>query len=138
LPQLERSDAFLARREAIARAYDDAFAGLPGVQTPAVRPGREHAWHLYVIQIDPETAGTDRDTVIRELTARGIGTSVHFIPLHLHPYYRDKYDYRPDDFPRAHAAFRRLVSLPLFPKMTDADVARVISAVREIVEASRP
>lgn len=138
LPQLERSDAFLARREAIARAYDDALAGLPGVQTPTVRPGREHAWHLYVIQIDPETAGADRDTVIRELTARGIGTSVHFIPLHLHPYYRDKYDYRPDDFPRAHAAFRRLVSLPLFPKMTDADVERVISAVRDIVEASRP
>ena len=138
LPQLARSDAFLARREAIVRAYDKAFAGLPGVQTPALKPGREHAWHLYVIQIDPESAGIDRDAMIRELAARGIGTSVHFIPLHLHPYYRDKYDYRPDDFPRAHAAFRRLVSLPLFAKMTDAEVERVTTAVRDILEASRP
>ena len=138
IAQLKRSDEFLARREKIARAYDEAFAGLPGVSVPAVRPGRGHAWHLYVLQIDPEACAMDRDTLIRKLSERGIGTSVHFIPLHLHPYYRDKYGYRPDDFPRAHAAFRRLVSLPLFPKMADGDVARVISAVRDILEASRP
>jgi perosamine synthetase len=138
IPQLKRSDLFQARREEIARAYGEALGDLPGVSIPAVRPERSHAWHLYVLQIDPEVCGIDRDALIKKLAARAIGTSVHFIPLHLHPYYRDKYGFRPDDFPRAHAAFRRIVSLPLFPKMSDGDVARVSQAVRDILEASRP
>jgi perosamine synthetase len=138
IPQLKRCDEFLARREAIARAFDEALGNLPGVSIPAVKPERGHAWHLYVVQVDPNVAGIDRDLLIRRLAECGIGTSVHFIPLHLHPYYRDKYGYRPDDFPRAHAAFRRIVSLPLFPRMTDGDVARVTDAVRDILEASRP
>src|SRR4030095_5005701 len=97
-----------------------------------------HAWHSSFLRRARGGPPVHGDPLIRELAARDIGVSVHFIPLHLHPYYRDKYGYGPDDFPRAHAAFQRIVSLPLFPKMTDGDVARAAGAVREVLEAKRP
>src|SRR5207247_9274304 len=93
-----------------------------------------HAWHLFVIQLEPERLTIDRDTFVRRLIAMNIGVPVHFIPLHLHPYYRDRYGCTCADFPNASAAFRRIVSLPLYPKLTDADVEDVVAAVRALVE----
>jgi dTDP-4-amino-4,6-dideoxygalactose transaminase len=126
LSQLEKSDRFHARRSAIARAYDEGLEGLPGVTTPVVSDFGAHAWHLYVLKVE------SRDCFIEELSARGIGTSVHFIPLLHMTYYRERYRYKPSDFPKATAAFERLVSLPIYPRMTDDDVARVIDAVRDV------
>lgn len=137
IPQLKRSDEFRERRAAIARAFDAGLAGLPGVRTPVVAELDAHAWHLYVIRITRHELKIDRDAFIRELTERGIGVSVHFIPLHLHSYYRDRYGFLPGDLPIAQAAFEEILSLPIYPKMNDADVARVIEAVRDVAEGQR-
>ena len=134
IAQLARADAFHARRLEIARAYTAGLSGVRGVRTPVVRDEGGHAWHLYVVQVVPEALTIDRDEFIRRLVAMNIGVSVHFIPLHVHPYYRDKYGYRPEDFPIAYAAFQRIVSLPLYPKMSDDDVQDVIGAVRSLSE----
>jgi len=134
LQQLRRVEGLRQRREAMARRYDEAFADLP-VQRPQHAPvGDAHAWHLYVLQLLPE-APVDRNTFIERMAALGIGTSVHFIPLHRHPYWRDTYRLRPEDFPMAELAYSRVVSLPLYTRMTDADQERVIEAVREILTA---
>jgi dTDP-4-amino-4,6-dideoxygalactose transaminase len=131
--QLKRADAFRDRREAIARAYDAAFRDLP-VELPAVRrPGDVHAWHLYVLSLAVESLPMSRDEFIARLAAAGIGTSVHFIPLHLQPYWRDRYGLAPSDFPVATDRFKRIVSLPIYPAMTDAEVARVVAAVRNLL-----
>jgi perosamine synthetase len=134
IAQLARADAFHARRLEIARAYTAGLSGMRGVRTPVVRDEGGHAWHLYVVQVVPEALTIDRDEFIRRLVAMNIGVSVHFIPLHVHPYYRDKYGYRPEDFPIAYAAFQRILSLPLYPKMSDDDVQDVIGAVRSLAE----
>ena len=135
--QLRRCGAFHARRRRIARAYTAALSGLGGLETPRVTDERGHAWHLYVIQLDTENLDIDRDTFMRRLTAMNIGASVHFIPAHLHPYYRQKYGFQPGDFPNAFSAFQRIVSLPIYPKMTDQDVDDVIGSVRTLVEEHR-
>jgi len=137
VPQLARSDEFRDRRAAIARAYDEGLADVPGVRTPQVAAFDDHAWHLYVIRIDSAELTIDRDRFIDELTARGIGVSVHFIPLHHHSYYRERYRYRSEDLPVASAAFEQIVSLPIYPKMDDSAVARVIDAVRDVAREAR-
>ncbi len=137
IEQLKRSDDFHARRRRIAQAYTDGLRDLDGLELPAVADECAHAWHLYVIRVVPERLRIDRDEFIRRLQALNIGVSVHFIPLHLHPYYRDKYGYAPDDLPNAHAAFQRILSLPLYPKMSDADVQDVIASVRLVAEEGR-
>jgi len=134
LPQLANCEAFHRRRLEIVRKYDEAFAGLPGISTPATRDQKAHAWHLYVIQIHPDRLSISRDAFIQCLVERNIGVSVHFIPLHLHPYYRDAYGYKPNDFPNAYAAFQRIISLPLYASMSDPDVLDVIDAVSQIAE----
>ncbi len=133
LGQLARCEAMWQRREAIARAYRDAFASDDRVQLPPLPPeGDRHAWHLFVLRM----RGPDRDRFIQAMTARGVGTSVHFIPLHLHPYWRGRYGWQPQDFPAAYASFLRSVSLPIYPRMTDGDVDRVIEAVRDSLDAA--
>ena len=134
--QLRRLDGFIARRQQYARAYDEGFADLPGVATPVRRPGRSHTFHLYALRFSRDLP-IDRDTIIDELRRANIGTSVHFIPVHMHPYYRETYGYRRGDFPNAARIFDELVSLPLYPAMSDEDVASVIVAVRGIVEHHR-
>jgi dTDP-4-amino-4,6-dideoxygalactose transaminase len=132
--QLKRADEFRARREAIAKAYDAGLRGLP-VDLPAVRrPADLHAWHLYVLRLRLESLALTRDEFIARLAQAGIGTSVHFIPLHLQPYWRDRYALRPEQFPVASEQFPRIVSLPIYPAMTDGDVARVIAAIRALLE----
>ncbi len=137
LAQLRRLPAMQARRRQLAARYGAAFAGLEEVTVPPERPGVVHAWHLYALRLNLETLRIDRADFIRELTARNIGASVHFIPVHLHPYYRDRYGLRPTDFPVTAREYPRLVSLPLHPGMTDQDADDVIEAVHDIVRAHR-
>ena len=130
--QLQRAREMADRRAAIAAEFDRAFADLP-VTLPAHAPeGSSHAWHLYVLRLDPG-APVARDRFIELMAEREVGTSVHFIPLHLQPYWRDSYQHWPEDFPVATAEFAKAVSLPAFSAMTDDDVAQVTSAVRSIL-----
>jgi perosamine synthetase len=137
LEQLKKASAFAAARRRIAEAYTEAFAELPEVRPLFCAEGKEHAWHLYVIQLDLDRLTIDRRRFIEELRNYKIGCSVHFIPLHLHPFYRDNFGYRPEDFPCALAAYQRIVSLPIYPNMTSVDVADVIAAVCRAIERSR-
>lgn len=133
--QLKRAQAFQERREWMAMQYNHSFEDLP-LRVPFVAyPEDTHAWHLYVIQLELESLIIDRNRFIELMAEEGIGTSVHFIPLHIHPYWRDRYNYAPDDYPIALDVFNRAVSLPIYPKMTDEDVVRVINAVRKILLA---
>ena len=129
LQQLKRIDGFLERREELAAALDAGLAGLPLILPPRAPQGGQHAWHLYVVRLTDE-AKVSRDAFIERLFALGIGVSVHYIPLHLQPYWRDRYQLTPQQFPHSQRAFERMVSLPLYTRMTDADVARVCDAVR--------
>jgi len=131
--QLRKAWGFQQRRAWIADQYNRAFADLP-LQVPYIaRPDDVHAWHLYVIQLELESLTISRDRFIELMSEAGIGTSVHFIPLHIQPYWRDRYGFRPEDFPVCHYVYQRAVSLPIYPSMTDGDVERVISAVKEIL-----
>ena len=126
--QLTRAYEFLERRTAIAARYDAGLAGLP-LTLPAHAPeGSGHAWHLYVVSV-PSEAPRSRDQVVDALTEKGIGTSLHFIPLHLQPYWRDTYSLVPEMFPVASDLYERTFSLPIYTRMTDADVDRVIEAL---------
>lgn len=144
--QLRRLSLFQARRREIAHRYHAAFAEFDALEIPAERPEVDHAWHVYALRLNTERfrfPGQDssplgiRARFIDELRNRKIGTSVHFIPVHVHPYYRDKYGYQPEDFPIAYQAYTRLVSIPLHPRMTDEDVDDVIDAGVDILQRFR-
>jgi perosamine synthetase len=137
IEQLKKCDGFLHERSRIAHTYDTGFADLPEILTPVARSGLQHAWHLYIIQLDLERLELTRGQFIEALKQEGIGTSVHFIPLHLHPYYRNTFGYKPEDFPHASTVYEKIVSLPIFPKMSTADTNRVIGTVRNIIEQHR-
>jgi dTDP-4-amino-4,6-dideoxygalactose transaminase len=131
LHQLQRIDGFQRKREQLAQRFDAALADLPLVLPPRpVHAGDLHAWHLYVVRLGDEATIT-RDQLIEQLFADGIGVSVHYIPLHLHPYWRDRYELKPEQFPHSQRAYERMVSLPLYTRMTDADVDRVVASVRK-------
>ncbi|MGL6111981.1 MAG: DegT/DnrJ/EryC1/StrS family aminotransferase, partial [Rubrivivax sp.] len=130
LQQLKKARAFQQARQRIAENYNAAFAGLPLILPPLPRPGELHAWHLYVLRLT-EGAGIERDRFIERLFDAGIGCSVHYIPLHVHPYWRDRYALRPGQFPHSQKAYERMLSLPLYTRMGDADVQRVIAAVTQ-------
>ena len=132
LHQLKRLPAFQARREAIAQRYQAAFADLPVILPPEAPEGYTHSWHLYVLRL-ADTAPIDRDAFIEGMFAAGIGCSVHYVPLHLHPYWRDRYGLSPEQFQHSQKAFESMVSLPLYTAMSDADVDRVIGAVRGLL-----
>ena len=127
--QLRRAQAFYEQRCRLAAAYDEAFADLPVVLPPKGQPGQQHAWHLYVLRLG-DRAGVDRDRFIERLFEQGVGCSVHYIPLHLHRYWRDRYALRAEMFPHSQHAYERMVSLPLYTRMTVVDVERVAAAVR--------
>ena len=131
LHQLKRLPAFQQRRSQIAQAYNTAFADLPLLLPPVAIEGDVHSWHLYVLRLGDDLA-IERDAFIERMYAAGIGCSVHYIPLHLHPYWRDRYALTPAQFPHSQKAFERMLSLPLYTAMSDADVQRVIAAVRSI------
>jgi dTDP-4-amino-4,6-dideoxygalactose transaminase len=133
IEQLKRCDQFWEARRRIASHYHEAFADLPEIRVPACLPDTQHAWHLYAIQLNTERLRINHRDFIKALKSLSIGTSVHFIPLHLHPFYRESFGYQPEDFPEASAAFERIVSLPIYPTMTEADVRDVIVAVRKLI-----
>ena len=137
LCQLRKLDRFQARRHEIAARYNEAFADEPALETPSTRADVDHAWHLYPLRLRLEALRIGRDQFIHELTARNIGTSVHFIPVHLHPYYRDRYGYAPEAFPVAYQAYLRLLSLPLHPGLDGRDTDDVIDAVLDVVRKHR-
>ena len=138
LQQLDRFPIMQERRKEIVTAYQQAFDGDTAFQIPSERPGITHAWHLYVLRLNEDELGVSRDQFIEELTARNIGSSVHFIPIHLHSYYRKRYGDQEQRLPVATQAFRQMVSLPLSPALSDQDVRDVVDAVDDIRESFRP
>jgi perosamine synthetase len=133
LQQLKRLDANLARRRTIAARYTSAFSEMRGVIPPAVRGGVNPAWHLYPIRLELEKLTAGRAEIFRALRAENIGVNVHYIPVHYHPYYRERFGSRAGEFPVAEDAYERLVSLPMFHSMTNDDVDDVICAVRKVL-----
>jgi perosamine synthetase len=133
LQQLQKLDANLARRREIAGRYTSAFRRIPGVIPPAVRDSTNPAWHLYPIRLNTEMLGAGRSEVFRALRAENIGVSVHYIPIHRQPYYRDRFGYKGGEYPVAEGAYERLISLPMFPGMSDDDVEDVIRAVDKVL-----
>lgn len=135
LAQLAKARSFHLRREVIARSYNSAFGGHAAFETPAQLHAEDvHSWHLYVLRLNLERLSIDRERFINEMAARGIGCSVHFIPLHLHPYWRERYGLAPEMFPVASHEFERVVSLPIYPDMDDASVGRVVAAALDVAE----
>ena len=132
LAQLRKANRMWLRRKQIAVKFNEAFVGIPSLQVPHDDPEMQHAWHLYMLRLNLEQLTIDRARFLEELKGLGIGCSVHFIPLHIHPYYRDLYGYKPNDFPIAYREYLREISLPIYSKMTDDDVQRVIDAVIDL------
>lgn len=130
--QLRKLDRFIARRREIAARYDNAFSGLKGIRPLGTLPQSEHAYHLYVVQIDFQGLGKERGPVMDALRERQIGTQVHYVPVHMHPDYA-AYGYAKGAFPVAEGIYERALSLPMYPALTDADVDRVVRALREVL-----
>jgi perosamine synthetase len=133
LSQLSRLEKNIARREAVAQRYAEAFADLPEVQPPAVRANMRSAWHLYPIRLHLERLSAGRAQVLKALRAEGIGAAVHYIPVHYHPYYRERFGEQKGRCPVAESAYERLISLPMFAAMTTRDVEEVVAAVRKVI-----
>jgi dTDP-4-amino-4,6-dideoxygalactose transaminase len=132
LCQLEKLAGFLARRKELASLYDEAFSDMEELSTLSVLSEVTHARHIYPILLNLERLRIDRAQFIDELRTENIGTTVNFVPVHMHPYYRDTYGYKSGDFPVAEDAYLRLISLPLYPRMTTGDARDVIEAVKKI------
>jgi len=137
IEQLKKCDRFWEVRQSYAKLYTEGFRDVQEITVPPMVESCQHAWYLYVIQLKLERLHINRSEFITLLKERGIGASVHFIPLHLHPFYRDNLGYRPEHFPNASAAFERIVSLPIYPKMTESDVQRVINVVTTTIRENR-
>jgi dTDP-4-amino-4,6-dideoxygalactose transaminase len=137
LVQLGKCDELCAARQAIMERYNAAFSAIPSLEAPHHYSDRKSSWHLYILRLNLEQLSIDRDRFISELKQRGIGTSVHFIPLHLHPFYQKRFGYKPGDLPSAEAQYRRALSLPIYPTMSDAEINAVIAAVSEVASTFR-
>jgi perosamine synthetase len=137
LAQLRKARTMYERRKEIARIYHEAFSPIGELQIPGDRADAQHAWHLYMLRLNLDRLRINRAGFMEELKKRNIGASVHFIPLHVHPYYRDTFGYRPEDLPVAYREYMREVSLPIFSKMSGEDVQSVVDAVTAIVVANR-
>jgi dTDP-4-amino-4,6-dideoxygalactose transaminase len=137
LAQIRRADDFMRRRAAIARAYSEAFGAEDALQVPYCESGIEHAWHLYVLRIRPDRLRIGRNQLVEMLRERGVGVSVHCIPLHTMDYYQRTYGYRTGEFPIAEDVFSRCLSLPIYAAMSDDDISYVIDTVRSIVRENR-
>ena len=137
LVQLAKCDDLNHARHSVAKRYTSAFKDISMLEPPSVKSDRATSWHLYILRLRLEQLRIDRNSFINELKQRGIGSSVHFIPLHLHPYYQRAYGYRRGDFPVAEAQFERCLSLPIYPTMSDADVEYVIDTVTKISTAEK-
>ena len=137
IQQLKKCEHFWELRWRCANWYNEGFKDVPEITVPYVAPDVQHAWHLYIIQLNLEQLRISRNECIDLLRKEHIGTSVHFIPLHLHPYYRDTFGYRPEDFPQARAVYERNISLPISPTLTEDDAQHVIDTDRRLVTQNR-
>jgi dTDP-4-amino-4,6-dideoxygalactose transaminase len=133
LAQLRKANVMLEKRKAIARSYTEGFSHFPQLQVPHDDLHHQHAWHLYMLRLNLETLLIDRARFVEELKKRNIGTSVHFIPLHMHPYYRQLYSFTTEQFPHASTEYLREISLPIYSRLTANDVEDVIDAVADIL-----
>jgi dTDP-4-amino-4,6-dideoxygalactose transaminase len=137
LAQLKKCDQFMQRRTEVARAFSEAFRGEDALQVPYVEPGVEHAWHLYVLRLHPERLRVGRNQFVEMLRERGVGTSVHCIPLHTMDFYQKTYGYRAGEFPVTEDIFSRCLSLPIYAAMSADDVSYVIETVRDLVRENK-
>ena len=137
IAQLAKLERMQGIRRDIVDYYQAEFGKLPELEVPVELDYARHAWHLYIIKLDLDSLSIDRGKFIEELKEENIGTSVHFIPLHMHPYYRDTYGYKLGDFPVAEGVFERIISLPLYPKMSMQDASDVVDAVKRVIERFR-
>lgn len=137
MSQLRKLPGWVKRRQEIAQRYDEAFAEIPAVKPLGVRPKVSHAYHLYVVRLELERLQVTRAGVFAALRAEGIGVNVHYIPVHLHPFYRKRFGTGPGLCPVAEAAYEQIITLPLFPRMSDKDVEDVITAVHKVIEVYR-
>ncbi|MEP6995975.1 MAG: DegT/DnrJ/EryC1/StrS family aminotransferase [Acidobacteriota bacterium] len=137
IAQLARAEAMRVQRERIADRYRESMQSIEEIELPPADSNRIHSWHLFPIRLRLERLRIDRNAFLDELRAAGIGFSVHWRPLHLHPYYRDSFGWSPDDLPNATAVWERLVSLPLFPGMRDEEILRVVRSVSELCAKHR-
>ena len=135
LSQLQKLPAWVSRRQAIAQKYNVAFAEIPAVRPLGAKPNVSHAYHLYVVRFDLSRLRATRAEIFRALRAEGIGVNVHYIPVHLHPFYRERFGTGSGLCPVAEAAYEEIITLPLFPRMSDDDVEDVITAVRKVIKA---
>ena len=135
--QLQKLPKFLERRREIAARYDAAFSGLSGIKPLAVRPDALHAYHLYVVRIDSRVLGIDRTGLFTSLHKRGIAVNVHYIPVHLHPFYRNRFNTGPGLCPVAEAVYEQIISLPMFPGMTDSDIEAVVEAISTSIKEDK-
>jgi perosamine synthetase len=133
--QLRKADRFYRRRVDIASRYLSLLSTIEELEMPPLAPG--HSWHLFIVRLRPALLSGSRNLFIEDLRRAGIGTSVHFIPLHMHSYYRSHYGYKKGDFPNAEDAYERAISLPIYPDMSDADVECVANTIKRIVQANR-
>ena len=134
--QLKKADAFYAERKRIAELFSKNMADIPGIILPAERVDVKHSWHLYLIRVDQEVCGISRNTFIEKMTEAGVGTSVHYIPLHMHPYYIENYGYKPEDFPVAYKLYEQVISLPIYPGLTDAEIDYICETVLQIAHGN--
>ena len=137
ITQLKKCDEFYRKRKKIADRYNEAFSSISELKTPECRHYETHAWNLYVVQLDLGKLKLNRAQFIESMKEYGVGCSVHFIPLHLHPYYKGAFGFKPDDFPLASDKYERIVSLPIYPKMTHEDVEYVVECVTQIIAENR-
>jgi perosamine synthetase len=133
LQQLSKLEKNLARRREIAGKYTEALRGLPGILTPVVRNEVRPAWHLYPLRLELASLSVTRAEIFQALRAENIGVNVHYIPVHLHPYYQERFGYKHGDYPVAEAAYESLISLPMFHGMSDGDVDDVLRAVGKVI-----
>jgi perosamine synthetase len=135
--QLRKADRFHRRRTELAGLYGEALKEVEEIILPQIQPNRIHSWHLYVIRLKLNRLKIDRARFITELTQRGVGTSVHWLPLHMHPYYRETYGYAPEDLPVACSLYPEIITLPIYPDMTGEDVSYVCGAIKDIIAVNR-
>ena len=134
ISQLQKLPRWLERRQEIARQYDEAFAGIKGIEPLAAKLGVRHAHHLYVVRVNQDKTGIKRGEFFRTLRAQGIGVNVHYIPVHLHPFYQNRYGTSRGLCPVAEAAYEEIISLPIFPMMSQEDIKKVIQIIRETID----
>jgi perosamine synthetase len=133
MSQLQKLPRWLDRRREIARQYNEAFAGIKEISPLAVEGEVRHAYHLYVIRVNKDEPGFDRRTFFQALRSRGIGVNVHYIPVHLHPFYQKRFGTGPGLCPVAESVYEQVLSLPMYPAMTDEDIKIVINTVRSLI-----